>query len=231
MHLSTFSSLCLSAMVVLGSPIVQKRDIDLNEARCPEFCNGTNSSDSSGNYVCDDPRLGPKILPSAIPIQGIVGPDSTYRRFGGRCPGQYLAEFWDSESDKPGWRYPILLGYGIDTGGKAATFNFTLLPGVHIDRFGGETGDYTSPAGTPYAMRSLPPWNLNTRSPTDPPYSYNVYRVATPMVVRAGPISPHFGQPGLGLQFFMPAKVSVLVEQGSLTRVNLTATPNWWDFS
>ncbi|KAE9578034.1 hypothetical protein CGCF415_v000840 [Colletotrichum fructicola] len=236
MHLSTFSSLCLGATVVLGSPIVQKRDIDLNEARCPDFCKNTyyntNSADKSGNYVCDDLRLGPKTLPSAIPLQGIVGPDSTYRRFGGRCPGQYLTEFWGTDDkNKTGWRYPIVLGYGIDTAGKPATFNFTLLPGVYIDRFGGEGGDYTSPAGTPYAMRSLPPWNLNTRSPNDPPYGYHVYRVAAPIVVQAGPISPHFGQPGLGLQFFMPANVSVLADQGNLTRVNLTATPNWWDFS
>ncbi|KAI8216310.1 hypothetical protein K4K54_002438 [Colletotrichum sp. SAR 10_86] len=197
MHLSAFSSLCLGALVVLGSPIVQKRDIDLNEARCPDFCAGTNASDSSGIYVCGDDRLGPKTLPSTIPLGGIVGIDSTYRRFGGLCPGKYLADWWDEEK---GWKYPEEKGYTIDTAGNATKFNFTLEKGVYIDRFGSEWGDFAAPAGTPYAMRSLPPKNLNMQTDSLYPYNYWVYEVRKSMVVEAGPIAPAFGQPGLGVQ-------------------------------
>ncbi|KAK2006822.1 hypothetical protein LZ32DRAFT_569495 [Colletotrichum eremochloae] len=229
MYLSTLSSLCLGALVVLGSPIVRKRDIDLNEARCPDFCAGTNASEASGMYVCGDERLGPKTLPSTIPLGGIVGIDSTYRRFGGLCPGEYLAEWWDEE--KHDWKWPVKDGYAIDTAGNATKFNFTLEKGVYIDRFGSERGAYTAPAGTPYAMRSLHPRNLNMQKDSVFPYNYYVYEVSKSMVVEAGPISPHFGQPGLGVQFRMPSSINTLIEQKLLSRVNLTASPNWWDLS
>ncbi|KAH9233443.1 hypothetical protein K456DRAFT_37408 [Colletotrichum gloeosporioides 23] len=230
MHLTAFSSLFLGAVVVLSSPIVQKRDIDLNEARCPDYCAGTNASDSSGIYVCGDDRLGPKTLPSTIPLGGIAGLDSTYRRFGGLCPGEYLAKWWDEyKAGGPDYMYPKNQGYGADTAGHSVRYNFTLLPGVYIDRFGSEWGNYTAPAGTPYSMRSLPPRNLNVRDSAYP-YNYYVYKVEKAMVVEAGPIAPHFGQPGLGLQFMMPAIMKTLVEQGNVTRVNLTANPNWSEF-
>ncbi|KAK2036989.1 hypothetical protein LZ31DRAFT_613450 [Colletotrichum somersetense] len=200
--------------------------IDLNEARCPDFCAGTNASDSSGVFVCGDERLGPKTLPSTIPLGGVVGIDSTYRRFGGLCPGKYLTEWWDEGN----WKYPVKEGFTIDTAGNVTKFDFTLEKGLYIDRFGGEGGDYTAPAGTPYAMRSLPPTNLNMRRDSLYPYNYYVYKVRKSIVVEAGPILPHFGQPGLGVQFRMPSKINTLIEQGILSRVNLTATPNWWEF-
>lgn len=185
--------------------------------------NGTGSDSSL--YVCGDYRLGPITLPSTIPLDGIAGLGSMYRRFGGSCPGEYLTTWWNASISR--WKYPDFDGYTIDTAGKAVRFNYTLREGVYIDRFGDENSNYTAPAGTPYAMRSLPPWNLNTRKPTDLPYNYYVYKVNRTMRVEAGPIAPAFGQPGLGVQFILPKKVLELVNTGNLTRIDLTANPNW----
>ncbi|TEA14089.1 hypothetical protein C8034_v003506 [Colletotrichum sidae] len=226
MHVSAVSSLLFgAAVVVFGSPVMLKRDSDLEPSRCPEFCAGTNRTETDPElYICGDPRLGPVSLPSGIPLEGIVGVDSTYRRFGGLCPGQFLAEFTDREGKMA---YPPFEGYGIDTAGRPAVFNLTLTPGTYVDRFGSEFGRYVAPAGSPYAQRSLPPHNLNAAPDSKYPYNYYVYAVARSLVVQAGPIAPWFGQPGLGLQFLLSASLSDLVQHGVLTRVDLEADPNW----
>jgi len=84
-----------------------------------------------------------------------------------------------------------------------------------------------SPAGAPYAQRSLPPTNLNAAPGSLYPYNYRVYVVNRSLIVRAGPIAGWFGQQGLGVQFWMPSSVGNLVDQGFLSRVNLTADPYW----
>nr|XP_036575429.1 uncharacterized protein CTRU02_14557 [Colletotrichum truncatum]KAF6782001.1 hypothetical protein CTRU02_14557 [Colletotrichum truncatum] len=151
--------------------------------------------------------------------------NSTYRRFGGLCPGEFLAKYTNASSGQ--FVYPPHDGYNLDTAGKVITFSLTLTPGLFIDRFGSEYGKYVAPAGAPYAQRSLPPVNLNAAQDAKYPYNYYVYVVVRSIVVQAGPIAPWFGQQGLGLQFLMPSTLLELVEQGYLARVDLEADPNW----
>ncbi|KAF4828623.1 hypothetical protein CGCTS75_v007262 [Colletotrichum tropicale] len=229
MYLSAFSSLCLGTLIVLGSPIVQRRDTDLNSTRCPDFCANTETTTDSDPalYICGDKRLGPVTLPSGIPLEGIAGMGSTYRRFGGLCPGEFLAKYWNTTSK---WfDYPKHEGYSLDTAGEVAKFNLTLKRGDFIDRFGSENGTYVAPAGTPYALRSLPPVNLNAKPEAKYPYNYYVYMVMRNMVVEGGPIAPWFGQQGLGIQFLMPDHKQLwqLVEEGYLARIDLKTDPYW----
>lgn len=164
-------------------------------------------------------------LPSSIPLDAIVGQQSIYRRFGGMCPGAFLATFTNSTTGQ--FVYPPFKGFQIDTSGVPIISNVTLLLGTFLDRFGSEYGTFMSPAGAPYAQRALPPSNLDAAPGAEYPYNYHVYTVSNPIVVQAGPIAGWFGQPGFGVQFLMPASIMSLLEQGYLTRVNLTTDPNW----
>lgn len=105
--------------------------------------------------------------------------------------------------------------------------NMTLSLGTNFDRFRSEYGTFMSAAGAPYAQRSLPPSNLDAAPGATYPYNYHVYTVSKPVIVVAGPIAPAFGQQGLGLQFLMPANIMTLVNQGYLSRLNLTDDPDW----
>lgn len=105
--------------------------------------------------------------------------------------------------------------------------NMTLSLGTILDRFGSEYGTFVSAAGAAYGQRSLPPSNLDAAPGATYPYNYHVYTVSKPLVVVAGPIAPAFGQQGLGLQFLVPANVITLVNQGYLTRLDLTDDPDW----
>jgi hypothetical protein len=118
--------------------------------------------------------------------------------------------------------YPPFSGFQIDTSGKPIMANMTLQPGMQLDRFGSEYGNFMSPGGAPYAQRALPPTNLDAAPGATYPYNYHLYEVARPFVVVAGPIAGWFGQPGLGVQFLMSNSVGTLVEGGFLVRVNLT---------
>lgn len=198
---------------------------DLEASRCPDFCAGTNPTNSTSEFVCGDPRLGPVSVPGGLPLEGIAGIDSTYRRFGGLCPGAFLATWTNPATGQ--FNYPPYDGYSIDSVGKKAMFNLTLSPGTFLDRFGSEYGAYMSPAGAPYAQRSLPPTNLNAAPGAMYPYNYRVYVVSRSLTVQGGLIAGWFGQQGLATQFLMPQNVMTLVDQGYLNRINLTADPNW----
>lgn len=52
------------------------------------------------------------------------------------------------------------------------------------------------------------------------PYNYHVYRVTRPLLVRAGPIAPWFGQPGQGVQYETAENVTTLVALDFLKRVD-----------
>jgi uncharacterized protein RhaS with RHS repeats len=90
--------------------------------------------------------------------------------------------------------------------------NETLQPGTRIDRYGSEGGRYTSPEGTPFDQRSLPPNYQNTQP-------YNSYEVLRPLDVEAGGAAPWFGQPGGGTQHLLPDSVGNLIDQGFLRRI------------
>ena len=97
---------------------------------------------------------------------------------------------------------------GIDpwTGGKApypSNDGFlsdpqdqTLKPGETIIRRGNENGRFTSPEGTTFGERSL---QLNKASLPE-----NRYLVLKEIQVKAGPIAPHYNQPGKGTQYYFP---------------------------
>ncbi|EME45892.1 hypothetical protein DOTSEDRAFT_70053 [Dothistroma septosporum NZE10] len=200
-------------------------DPDLNTTRCTNFCAGTNATNSTDLFICGDPRLGPVQLPTALPLDGIVGGESTYHRFGGVCPGEFLAQWTNATTGS--FVYPPFEGYTLTTSGQPGILNISLSVGTLLDRFGSEYGSYTSPAGLPYAQRSLPPPNLNAPPGGMYPYNYQVYIVTRTFKVQAGPIAAWFGQQGLGLQFLMPSSVRDLVDTGYLTRLNQTADPLW----
>ena len=87
----------------------------------------------------------------------------------------------------------------------------TLHPGKRIDRYGGSSGQFVSPEGTPFGMRSLPPG-----SETRP---YNIYEVVKPIEVKAGEIAPWFNQPGGGTQYMFNKSIEELIKTGILRKV------------
>lgn len=99
---------------------------------------GTNASISSG-YICGDYRLGPNILPTKIPLSSFL---VDYDRFGGKTPAQFLNEWWDTGAQN--WIFPGLNGFSVDSEGNAINGTMVLEPGTLVDRFGRETGTYSS---------------------------------------------------------------------------------------
>jgi hypothetical protein len=89
-----------------------------------------------------------------------------------------------------------------------------LQEGTRIDRFGPGFGRFTSPPGTPFPERGLPPENLVGTS-------YHQYEVVRPIPVWEGRIAEAMGQPGGGTQYFMPEAVVDLVNAGYLREVAL----------
>jgi hypothetical protein len=86
-----------------------------------------------------------------------------------------------------------------------------LNTGSVIGRFGPETGYYASPAGTSFGARALPP-SYATQQP------FYQYQVIKPFDVNGGLNEPWFGQPGMGTQYRLPAKVQQLIKDGYLKR-------------
>lgn len=189
-----------------------------NTPACPNYCAGTNYNASlQHDYVCGDLRLGPKRLPTRLPLSTLI---DTYDRFGGLCPGQYLATWFNTTSGY--FNYPPLNGFQLDTTGKPIEGTVTFTNGTLLDRFGSEYGTFVSPAGAPYMQRALPPSNLDT-SPSAPeyPYNYHVYRVVKPFDALSGPIAAWFGQPGQGVQYQLSTNINGLLAGGFIVRVDL----------
>ena len=87
----------------------------------------------------------------------------------------------------------------------------TLESGTLIDRYGYDGGTFVSPKGVPYTERSLP---LGTDKKP-----YTVFEVVKPIEVQAGKIAPWFGEKGGGIQYEFSQKISELLEQGILRKV------------
>lgn len=84
----------------------------------------------------------------------------------------------------------------------------TLQPGSIVDRFGGPSGTFVAPQGTPFAARSLPADFASK--------PLNAYQVLKPIRTDAGVSAPWFKQPGGGAQFELPKPVQKLIESGHL---------------
>ncbi|KAK5658336.1 hypothetical protein OQA88_2312 [Cercophora sp. LCS_1] len=168
-------------------------------------------------YVCGDYRLGPVQLPQNPPLENFF---DLYTRFGGVCPGEFLTQFWNNNTNW--WNYPNNLGYTMNENFEPIKGEIQLQFGTLVDRFGGEGGNFTAPAGTGYRQRSLPPTNLEEPDDEYPvyPYEYHLYRVMKPLPVYVGPVAPWFNQPGQGVQYETFTTIGNLVGQGFLKRVN-----------
>jgi Tuberculosis necrotizing toxin len=134
-----------------------------------------------------DWRLGPKRLPK--PPDPIGRLTRGYHRFGKLTRAHFLRRFWNGSPKSGGWRYPANSGFA------GPAFLVQIAPGTLVDRFGSPYGTFLSPAGTPYAMRAIPPSNLDTY-PGGAAYNYHVYRVTAVFTVQAGAIARWFGQRG-----------------------------------
>lgn len=84
-----------------------------------------------------------------------------------------------------------------------------LPPGQTIDRFGGPNGKFTSPTGVPYPQRALPATSLEGPG-------YHQYQVIKPLPVWQGGIAPQMGEPGGGVQHYLPVSVQTLIDGGYL---------------
>lgn len=173
-------------------------------------------------YVCGKSLFGPKELSSRPPFDSLF---SNYERPTSSPECRAFFDRWgyfDGQGNER-WSYPENNGF------EGAPSRLTISPGMLVDRFGGSSGSFLAPAGTPYRERSLPPTNLNT-PPGGPQHSYHVYRVIQPFDVDAGPSAEWFSQPGGGLQYFLnpaykptddaaPYNVDYLLERGILEEV------------
>jgi hypothetical protein len=143
---------------------------------------------------------------------------------------QFLATYWDpaANSGAGGFIFPPDNGYVIGPNGQPEVSQVALQPGSDIDRYGSEFGMFLSPAGLPYAMRSIPPRNLDSTPPAS--CNYHDYQVLKAFTFDTGPIAPWFAQPGLGTQYQLdptlipgaPASTNVmwLLANGYLARIN-----------
>ncbi|RZS37147.1 uncharacterized protein DUF4237 [Herbihabitans rhizosphaerae] len=176
----------------------------------------------SADHYFDDARFGPRKLPK----NGFVGVQlRDYRRTGSLEAEQFLAEYHDQATGW--WRYPPADGYVIGPDGQPTVSPATLRPGLFIDRYGSEYGQFLAPFGTPYANRSIPPQSLVS---TPAGFcNYRGYLVLKPFTVDSGPIAPWFAQPGHGWQYQLkaahvpgapsPLNVKWLLDNGFLLRV------------
>ncbi|KAJ7323288.1 hypothetical protein DFH08DRAFT_711909 [Mycena albidolilacea] len=175
----------------ISSTLLSSRLITLQTGcKCPTARpNGT-------EYLCQDERLGPAILPGTPGLAPLL---THYDQLGGLCPDKWL----ENNTYTPGngtYRYPLYDGFQRSTANMSIEGEELLLVGTRLDRFGDAGGKYLSPAYTPVEQRSLPPKRLN---PTGFPATveYHVYEVIVPILVRAGTIAAAFGQPGQGTQY------------------------------
>ena len=121
-------------------------------------------------------------------------------------------------------------GYGVESGRNSKYYNpdgspiwppnrgfdgnptkVTLEPGTLIDRYGYDGGTFVSPKGISYTERSLP---IGTDQKP-----YTVFEVVKSVDVQAGKIAPWFGENGGGIQYEFSQKISDLLEQGILRKV------------
>ncbi|KAJ7147651.1 hypothetical protein C8R43DRAFT_1237172 [Mycena crocata] len=211
--LSCFLLACiLHASVVVAAPVASSR-----QAKCD--CTGAVGDDS--RYYCGDWRLGPTTLPDTHPLSTIL---ANYDRLGGLCPVEFLQNNINMSSGF--FIYPPQDGFQLSTTDMPIYGNQTLLPGMRLDRFGGETGRYLAPAYTPFGQRALPPASLNDgMGEDDPQANYHLYKVEMSFDVVAGPIAPWFGQPGQGTQYLAMRDVETLVADGYLVRIGADDNP------
>ncbi len=97
--------------------------------------------------------------------------------------------------------------------GAAGTITPVVLsPGMILDRYGCETGNFLSPRGAAFSARALP--YVCATAP------YFTYRVVRPLLAWTAKAAPWFGQPGGATQFQTDAAVAQLLADGVIETVN-----------
>ncbi len=88
------------------------------------------------DHLCDDKRLGPKQLPTKLPLGSFV---ASYNRLGSDDVSveQFLAT-WTGPDGR--YKYPPQNGFTLDVNGDAVNGTLQLEVGTLLDRFGSERG-------------------------------------------------------------------------------------------
>ncbi|KAJ7147654.1 hypothetical protein C8R43DRAFT_1108302 [Mycena crocata] len=175
-------------------------------------CGGTEGDDPK--YYCGDWRLGPEIFPDIHALSTIV---TNYDRFGGLCPGEFLEKYFNATSGF--FMYPPLDGFQLSTEQMPIYGNQTLVPGMHVDRFGRKLGNISPPLGT----APLEPQRRHGRGRSAGELPRR--RVEKNFTVVAGPIATWFEQPGQGTQYFSAVTIEALVADGYLARIGADDKP------
>jgi hypothetical protein len=139
-----FKSFLLSSLLATGLALYIPHE-DITSKECD--CSGKHvrKNDNLGRiYVCGDERLGPRDLPTKLPLSTFV---TGYDRFGGLTPNEFLEKWWDNttrpDGKKPvGWKYPLKNGFELDDDERPIKANVNLTPGTLVDRFGEPTGKF-----------------------------------------------------------------------------------------
>ncbi len=142
-------------------------------------------------------------------VQGLLPPG--YDPYHGQGRDAWMKSITDDKGRlawADGEKYPQ--GFSSPTDREPAT----LPVGQTIDRFGGPNGQFTSPAGVPYPDRALPASSLDGAS-------YHQYEVIKPLPVWQGGIAPQMGEPGGGVQHYLPVSVEALIKGGYLREKTL----------
>jgi filamentous hemagglutinin len=113
---------------------------------------------------------------------------------------------WKDSAGK--WVYPG------DDGFKGKPQPATLKVGDTIDRFGGDSGTFFAPVGTPLEQRAMAPGADNAQ--------LTKYKILKPLPVESGEIAPWFDQPGGGTQYKAKLSAKQLVEQGYIEAIEVT---------
>ncbi|KAJ7019785.1 hypothetical protein C8F04DRAFT_327238 [Mycena alexandri] len=171
---------------------------------------------SSKEYFCGDHRLGPQKLSTTHHLVPLL---YGYQRLGGLCPAEFLQKWYNDSTYS--YVEPPADGWQLSTAQNPIADDQVLYPGMLVDWFGQPEEQFSLfPAGTPFAMRAIPPYILNTPTYGDiAPFNYHVYKVAYPFVVTSGPRAAFYGQIGQGTIYRTRITVAMLMQGGFLTRV------------
>ncbi len=125
-----------------------------------------------------------------------------------RKGGGIRIDFVDAEGNvvdaDPGGSFPPNRGFAGNPE------RLTLQQGTVVDRIGPPTGEFLSPAGTPFSARSLPPAYA-----TRPIHTYQVLKA---FEVYGGLAAPAFNQTGFGMQYDLGKgqNIQSLIDRGYL---------------
>jgi hypothetical protein len=174
-------------MLVLTLRMAPQADRGLESARAITSIHAPNM------YLPGGLDVGALHLPTEGPVADLL---AGYDRFGGMPPSDFSTTWGNGHG---GYNWALVPDDGFLNGERVA---MEMRTGDLLDRFGGPQGRFLSPAGTPYAERSLPPSNINGGAPN---FDYHVYEVVRPFTADVGFIAPAMGQDGGGLQVFINA--------------------------